>query len=348
MRSYFTLQWHITAECDQHCRHCYIYNSPEINAEIKNSKKIKYQFLKGIADNFMSSCERLNALPIFSLTGGDPILSPYFWKLVRYLKSKRVEMGIMGNPFHITNDVAERLRRYGVSNYQLSLDGLEQTHDSMRKNGSFKATFKAARALMKYGIKVNIMSTVSKLNSHEIPQLTKLIAKAGIDSASFARYCPTSKEDKALIFKPNEYRTFLLTMFRTYFQELYRVRTKFYLKDHLWALLLHEMGYFFPSSHDGCGMAGMKHMTVLPDGTVYACRRFKSPVGKVPEKRFADIFLGKKMAAYRIPYNYRKCSKCELFTHCRGCSAVSYCATGSWKSPDPQCWKLNERSKKRK
>ena len=26
MRSYFSFQWHITDECDQRCKHCYIFS----------------------------------------------------------------------------------------------------------------------------------------------------------------------------------------------------------------------------------------------------------------------------------------------------------------------------------
>ncbi len=82
-----------------------------------------------------------------------------------------------------------------------------------------------------------------------------------------------------------------------------------------------------------------ENLTVLADGTVYACRRFKSPIGKVPEQNFDDLFFSQTMQQYRNPSNYEKCGQCQLFTYCRGCSAVSHCVTGSWQSVDPQCWK---------
>lgn len=44
---------------------------------------------------------------------------------------------------------------------------------------------------------------------------------------------------------------------------------------------------------DGC-RCGISHMTVLSDGTVYACRRCESPIGKVPEESLYDIFFGEK------------------------------------------------------
>ena len=33
-RPNFSLQWHITTNCDQRCRHCYLFNSPDAKIEI--------------------------------------------------------------------------------------------------------------------------------------------------------------------------------------------------------------------------------------------------------------------------------------------------------------------------
>ena len=338
----FSLQWHITTECDQRCKHCYLFNSPDAKIEIQGSKKINFDMLKAIADNFLSSCQRMDVIPRFFLTGGDPILSPYFWDLLDYLNSAGMKVGLMGNPFHITDHVAQRLYDTGALDYQMSLDGLESMHDSFRKKGSFKATFVAAEILKRHGIAVGIMTTVSKENAGDIPDLTRCIVKAGMSSATFARYCPTSSEDFKMIFKPLEYRDFLAKMWKVY-DELSDCGTRFSLKDHLWNLFLMEEGKFEPEDTGGivvagCGMA-VSHMTVLADGTVYACRRFKSPIGKVPNQQFDELFFNRKMNEFRIPVNYEKCAKCELYTYCRGCCAVSHCVTGSWRSADPQCWK---------
>ena len=338
----FSLQWHITTECDQRCDHCYIFNSPDAKDEIRGSRKVGLKVLKAIADNFKASCERLDVLPRIAMTGGDPILSPYFWDLLEYLQTINIRVSLMGNPFHITAGITGRLYSAGIRDYQMSLDGLEDTHDSIRKKGSFQATFKAAEVLKSGGIYVSIMTTVSKLNAADIPQLTRLMVKAGISSCAFARYCPSSSDDLKYMFTPLEYRAFLEEMWRVY-DELSDQGTRFSLKDHLWNLLLAEKGLFKPEDTKGivvagCGMA-VSHMTVLADGQVYACRRFKSPIGRVPEQNLDELFLGGIMHEFRVSTNYEKCGACELYTYCRGCSAVSYSTSGGWKSEDPQCWK---------
>lgn len=105
-----------------------------------------------------------------------------------------------------------------------------------------------------------------------------------------------------------------------------------------------ENGLFKPTPTkgiivDGCGL-GISHLSVLADGTVFACRRFKSPVGKVPDQSLYDIFMNKKMNEYRDLSLLIKCKNCDLLHYCRGCMAVTHGSCGDWTQPDPQCWKI--------
>lgn len=188
------------------------------------------------------------------------------------------------------------------------------------------------------------MSTVSKSNIDEIPDLVDILVKAQVDNFAFARYCP-NKNDHDLLPSPEEYRAFLEKMWRKYYKYK-NCSTRFALKDHLWKLFLYEKGLFkidgIDNSKDlildGCH-CGISHMTVLADGSVYACRRSETPIGKVPNEEFYDIFFGEKMQKYRDYENFEACSICELKNFCRGCPSVSKCLTGDFYKKDPQCWK---------
>ena len=60
----------------------------------------------------------------------QPILHRDFWKLASLLKEKGVTWGILGNPFHLNDEVCKRLYEHGCRKYQLSLDGMEQMHET--------------------------------------------------------------------------------------------------------------------------------------------------------------------------------------------------------------------------
>ena len=90
--------------------------------------------------------------------------------------------------------------------------------------------------------------------------------------------------------------------------------------------------------YGGCN-CGNCHLTILPTGDIYACRRVQnSRVGNVFEDRLADVWVC-QMEAYRDYTKFEKCAKCELLAFCRGCPAVAGGKNGNFYAPDPQCWK---------
>ena len=189
------------------------------------------------------------------------------------------------------------------------------------------------------------MSTVSKLNIHEISDVIDVVVEHEAEVYSFARYCPTDNE-KSVGITPSEYREFLMRCdekFKKY--EAEKCKTYFDRKDHLWTLYNYETGNFkIPDYaeegkiYEGCN-CGNAHFTILPSGDVYACRRVKdSKVGNALEDKLSDLWLN-EMENYREYKNFVKCSKCELLAYCRGCPAVAKGTYGDFYSPDPQCWK---------
>jgi radical SAM/SPASM domain protein of ACGX system len=337
MASHFGLQWHITNRCDLRCVHCYIFNKAGENV---STVEFKLNEAKKVVEKFVAFCESVGRLPTISITGGDPLLYPHVWELLNYLYEKSICYSILGNPFHINKQVAERLFDLGCRSYQMSLDGLRETHDFIRKHGSFDTTFEKIGVLNSAGIKVNIMTTVSALNYKEIPALTYLVTDANVNLHAFARYCPT-QDDIEYNLSPMEYKNFLTEMWEVY-SKLADKGTTFTLKDHLWTLFLYEKGMFTPTKgnvvYEGCG-CGISHMTLLENGIVYACRRFTSPIGNIYESDFSTLFLGKEMCKYRDINRLEGCKDCELLNYCRGCHAVAAGTSGDYFQRDPQCWK---------
>lgn len=336
----FAFQWHITDSCDQRCKHCYIFSADPGKALCSTP----LSSVPDIIDDCCEMCDRFDREPYFCLTGGDPILHPDFWEILSLIKSRQLAVSIMGNPFHLDAQVCEKLAAFGCTRYQMSLDGLRETHDWFRKPGSFDCTLEKIPLLKDAGIETVIMTTVSGKNIREIPELVDVVAEHEVDIYAFARYCPdASVRDNGI--SPIEYRDLLDVCWHKFqHYESIGCPTIFNLKDHLWTLYQHENGYFkLPDDavdgiiYGGCN-CGNCHMTILPNGDLYACRRFDSKVGNVFSDRIADVWLN-QMEMYRDFSAFEKCSKCELLPYCRGCPAVAYGHTGSFYGADPQCWK---------
>ena len=86
--------------------------------------------------------------------------------------------------------------------------------------------------------------------------------------------------------------------------------------------------------------AGNNALTIMPDGTVYPCRRLPIPIGHALEDGFFKIWYGSEVLwRIRDPKNLGgKCGACDLITKCRGCRAMAYFTTGDYMAEDPQCW----------
>jgi len=338
MKRHFGLQWHLSNECDQRCKHCYIWQKHELE-NLRTTPSVSQ--CRRIVDDFLSFCEEMDVHPYFSITGGDPLLYEHFWELTEILFKKKIAFTILGNPYCLNEKNAQMLSKLGCKSYQMSIDGLEKTHDYLRKDGSFKATLSALPILHKSGIRSMIMSTVSLLNYTEIPSVARLCVDNEVGNFAFSRYCPTHGDTEHNM-PPLLYREFLAEMWKVY-EELVEAGTNFSLKDHLWIPFLYEKGLYTLSETtdlilDGCN-CGIKHMTLLPNGTVYACRRFDSIVGKIDRQSFKEIFFSKDMRKYREIWRLAGCNNCELLNYCRGCHAVSAGTTGSFFDKDPQCWR---------
>ena len=341
MKQYFSFQWHITDECDQRCKHCYIFSEDNC----KKLDSMTWEQMQKTFDNCLDFCRTHGRLPYFYITGGDPILHPDFWKLLELLKSHDIPFTILGNPFHLNNEVCQKLKEYGCEKYQLSLDGMRETHDWFRKPGSFDITLEKIKCIKKAGIRAVIMTTVSGTNIDEIPDIIDTVVEHKADVFAFARYCPTS-EEKDVGIEPMRYRQLLADCDRKFKEyEAAGCETYFNKKDHLWTLYEYETGEFrIPQNveegmiYGGCN-CGNCHLTILPTGDIYACRRVQnSRVGNVFTDRIADVWLG-RMEQYREYKKFEKCAKCELLAWCRGGPAVASGKDGDFYAADPQCWK---------
>lgn len=241
----FTLQWHLTACCEQKCKHCYMREEPTYLSELKNELDINACFK--IVDDFVESfgpfCQKLR----INFTGGDPLLKEGIFDLINYASKRGIRIGILGNPNLITPKIARKLKRVGVATYQVSLDGLAKTHDALRgKGGLFNQTLNALSILKKEGITTVVMFTLSKRNKKELIPLIKLLNKSKlVDIFDFARLVPCGSGRKLMkdLLSPKEFRNLLLEVFYAYLDfakdggSIYFGR-----KDSLWALLYHQLG----------------------------------------------------------------------------------------------------------
>jgi len=342
----FVLQWHVTARCENHCKHCYLMDSPGYKSEIENELSLEQDFR--IVDDFYEMLKSLNVKGRINFTGGDPLLKKGIFSLIKYARKKGIGVAILGNPEPLNIETARKLKSLNLRSYQVSIDGLRKTHDYLRYEGNFDRTIEGIRILNKIGVPSVVMFTLSKFNMNDLIPVIEIVAKEKVKIFDFARLVPIGSgiQFKNDLIDPYEYRELLLRVLRKYEElEEQGCETFFGRKDNLWKFLYYEMGKFSPSKEDketifsGCAI-GINLMVIAADGIVYPCRRLPVKIGKVPEQKLKDIFIeSKELNRMRRVENLKKCKNFPLLQYCRGCPAVAYGLTGDYFAPDPQCWR---------
>lgn len=325
-----------------------MYESPfyfnESNYELDIEECIK------VIDDYANALKNWGVNGRINFTGGDPLLKKDLFVLIKMAVKKGIEIGIMGNPDPnvVSYKVLRELKKLGVRSYQVSIDGLEKTHNGLRgKENAFKSAVKVIRMLNRVGLRSAVMFTLSRINMNELIPVIRLVAKERASVFDFARLVPigSGRSMRSNMLAPLEYRELLLNVLHEYWKlRDHGIKPYFGRKEHLWKPLLKELGLLtsLPDDgliHGGCGV-GINILTILADGTVLPCRRLPVPIGKIPEENIRDIFINsKKLNELRQIEKIEGCKGCELLNFCRGCMGVSYGVYGDCFRKDPQCWK---------
>jgi Fe-coproporphyrin III synthase len=168
--------WNVTKACNLSCTHCY---SGSNAAQDKN--ELDTDEAKDVIDDLSSF-----GAPVVLFSGGEPLLRKDIFEIADYAKDKGLRVVFSTNGTLITEDVAERIKKIGVSYVGISIDGKEETNDYFRNgNGIFKNSMNGIKNCQKFGIKVGLRFTIHKGNKNDIPEIFDLLEENKIQRICF-------------------------------------------------------------------------------------------------------------------------------------------------------------------
>jgi MoaA/NifB/PqqE/SkfB family radical SAM enzyme len=187
----FVIQWHLTERCNLRCSHCYQDGSrPEelSTGEIRSG-------LDEVGELFSSwSTEHgLRLVPSFNITGGEPLLRNDLFELLGILGDRGWATFVLTNGTLIGAAEARRFAGLGIAGVQISIEGPEAVHDSLRGRGTFQASLAGIRALLDAGVQVTINTTLSEINAHGFFELAESAARLGVQRLGFSRLVPSGR-----------------------------------------------------------------------------------------------------------------------------------------------------------
>jgi radical SAM protein with 4Fe4S-binding SPASM domain len=333
MNDPFYIQWHITNLCNLRCQHCY-------QDDFSKKNDLNWAELRKVCDNLLNTMREWDNTACIHLTGGEPLLKPELFPLLSHLNQQSMveELGIITNGLTIDREMMRRLSGFSkLKKIKISLDGADaETNDSIRQKGTFEKVMQNL-PLIKEAERFEIlfMFTVMKRNLRNLSSLFRLCQDISIDGLIIERFIPLGRGREVM----DE------VLSKEKWKEMIGMLSDFFPTEE-------EENSFFPYqafqiSFSGeepellgapC-VIGVDGLCIMPEGSVFPCRRFPISIGNLLNDSLKQIWEESDiLEKLRKKENLKgKCRSCEM-EECRGCRSLALALTGDYLAEDPHCW----------
>jgi AdoMet-dependent heme synthase len=337
----FFIQWHLTERCNLRCRHCYQEGkaSPELSlSEIRPVIEEIGELIQDWSDTY-----EISFSPSFNVTGGEPFLRRDLFEILEAMSQKGFDLYLLSNGILVDRSKAKQLADLGIKGVQVSLEGPEEIHETIRGKGSFSAALEGISLLTAEGIRVTLNMTLSQLNAGCLAEMGALAQSLGVHRLGFSRLVPSGKGAGLLSQTLSKERVGDLyrEIFSGQFKNL-EIVTGDPVASQMDSFEEAEDSDLQPLG--GCA-AGVSGFTILADGTITPCRRLPLPIGHIKRDSLRELWVSSPvLEKLRDKNSYEgKCGRCKRWASCRGCRAIAYAwsqanGQGSFLAEDPQCF----------
>ncbi len=337
----FFIQLHLTERCNLKCKHCY-----------QTGRKVDEMSFSELKDVFNEISDTITAWKelfdidyslSFNITGGEPFLRDDLLSILAEIGYKGFDMYLLTNGILINKKRAKTLSYLGVKGVQVSIEGPEKIHDSIRGKGSFSRSMKGIKNLIDAGLKVTFNVTLSSLNADYFMDMIELSSNLGVQRIGFSRLVPYGRGAAMLKNALDPERV------KELYEEIFSLDTG--TLEIVTGDPVASQAFSINGKKDkgnlplgGCA-AGVSGLTIMPDGTLVPCRRLYIPVGNIRRDSFREVWATSEvLEAIRDRNRYKgKCGNCKRWANCRGCRAIAYAFSkardeNDFLAEDPQCF----------
>ena len=335
MNKLTTAVWEITMGCNMRCKHCGSSCAEALPDELNTSEALEV-------------CDQLKdlGLKVITLSGGEPTTRSDWHIIAKRLVDNGIITSIITNGWLIDENFIHNAITSGIRSVCLSIDGLEKTHDFIRRSGSFNKSIKALKELRKNNISTSVITSINKENICELEELYQLLSDLGVNSWQLQIALPMGNFAKRpeWLIEPQD----ILSIIDFAYNKI---------GGKLLIVLADCIGYYSNKdikvnenflndnwSWTGCG-AGKHVIGILHNGDIVACTSIRDTTlvaGNIREKSSKSIW--ESPDSFKCNRNFVSCMLKGFCRVCRyterclgGCSNSRYCINGSFESENRYC-----------
>lgn len=344
----FLVIWEVTQACDLACKHCRAAAQPNRNPDELSTDEGK-RLIDQIADMHV---------PLFVITGGDPIKRPDVYELVRYATRAGVHAALTPSATPLlTREVIFKLKEAGLARLAVSLDGsTPEIHDAVRGvPGAYARTLDVVRWANEADLPIQIHTTVSRHNAHDLGPLSQLASRLNIVMWSVFFLVPLGRGKVEEMLTGEEFEQVFARLYELSKQVPFQIKTteamhyrRYLLQHNLEEHQQHSQG---PHGHtpdaprknigwatrrvnDGRGFVFISHL-----GEVYPSGFLPLSGGNIRRQPLSSIY--RESPVFRslrdLTLLKGKCGACEYKEICGGSRARAYATSGDLLAEEPCC-----------
>lgn len=334
------IAWEITRSCNLACAHC---RAAAHCAPYPG--ELSLDQCKAVIDDIATITD-----PILILTGGEPLMRADIWDIIDYAHEKGLHPVIGTNGTIITDEIARKIYEHNIPRVAVSLDfPNEAGQDAFRgKDGAFEETLAGIRNMNKYGIGVQVNTTVTKMNHTMMDELHDLALDNGAVAFHPFLLVPTGRGADLLDVEltPDEYEEVLRWAFErqqsspmhfkpTDSPQYYRILRQ---QAAAQGIKVSPATYGMEAMTRGC-LGGITFAFISHVGQVQPCGYFDMNLGNVTEIPFSEIWTHSPVFENLRHYERLKgkCGACEYKSVCGGCRARALSLYGDYMQEEPYC-----------
>ncbi|QTA79260.1 SynChlorMet cassette radical SAM/SPASM protein [Desulfonema limicola] len=257
------LYCYLTQGCNLACCHCWLEPGFEGNGDHYPVLDVK------LFEQALNEAVPLGLTSV-KLTGGEPLMHPEFFDILKIIKNKNLALVIETNGILCTPGTASKIAQLPVQSVSVSIDSPDpKTHDKIRGvAGAFEKSCKAVKNLSTCSIHPQIIMSLMSWNIHQIEEMVRLGEKLGASSIKFNIVQPVARGEK--LVKAGK-GVSIETIIKTghYVETILAKKTRLSLIFDYPAAFRPLSCIFSAKSCYVCGILGI--LGIIPDGSYALC-----------------------------------------------------------------------------
>lgn len=312
-----TCTWELTLRCNLNCGHCGSRAGAPRDNEMPRDRML------GVVGELAAlGCKRI------TLSGGEPTMCDSWTHVASEGARLGVKMNMITNAAHVGRDFVRKAKDSGLCNLGVSLDGLEQEHDTLRgRRGLYRNVMQLLDDCAAEKLSIGVITTITKRNFRQLDELHDVIAGRAFVWQLQTGAAMGNLHDRHVQIQPEDLLEIVPALAR-----LIQRGSKIQLK------VADNVGYYGPyetilrgsracpnKCWAGC-YAGVRHIGIEADGGVKGCLSIQSSratEGNLQKESLAEIWNRPGAFAYNRGFQLD-----DLTGFCRTCVHAEVCRGG--------------------